>query len=111
MPLRATPMSNDFEPIELTVTPDRHGNYWVCNSDGDPLFAALPEVWVDLAPYLAARTPSEHGVSCDCTLIVRLQGADYDLAHNTIGALAATPIVNTVPVQQPPQCLYAGPQL
>jgi len=41
--------------IELTVVPSDDGSYSAIWSDGDLLFAGVPETWIDLMGFMAAR--------------------------------------------------------
>jgi len=44
-------------PFELTVKahPDDHCLYAVCWSDGDAQIDNIPEIWIDLIPFMVAR--------------------------------------------------------
>jgi hypothetical protein len=95
--------------IELTVTshPDDGLLYMACWNDGEQLVHHIPEAWLDLVPFIAARLLLEHGCNLDRLLIVRLQGADLDMMRAPLGAVAATPLVNSAaPVKQPMRCIY-----
>jgi hypothetical protein len=96
--------------IELKVTrhPDADGVlYMACWNDGEPLVHHLPECWLDLMPFLAARRLLEQGYNLQRLLIVRLHGADLDMVRASLGAVAATPLVNTAaPVKAPLHCVY-----
>ena len=90
--------------IELMVTPHPDDGllYMACWSDGEPLVHHIPEVWLDLMPFLAARKLFEQGYNAGRLLIVRLRGADYELMRAPLGAVAATPLVNSAaPVERP----------
>jgi hypothetical protein len=94
-------------PIELTVHPYRcpHGEsfYRAVWPDGEPeRSAVIPEVFLDLAPWLIARILLEQGYNPQRELLVRLHGGDRDLVRAPLGAVAATPLVNTAaPVSHP----------
>ncbi len=95
-------------PIELTVQehPDSPLHYRIVWLDGDLFLGAIPECWLDLAPYMAARTLLEQGYNASRELIVRLQGADYELMRAPLGVVAAPPSLATSPVTQPTRCVY-----
>jgi hypothetical protein len=96
-------------PIELTVMPDPADNwaFQVCWSDGRQHIGGIPETWLDLIPFMAARTLLSHGYEADRLLIVRLQGADYELMSTTLGAAAGTPLPNEAsPARHPMRCIY-----
>src|SRR5438270_13204458 len=76
-------------PFELMVEeqPDTWC-YRVCWCDGEPdnmFLANIPESWLDLIPYMAARRLLEQGNNPDRLLIVRLRGADFDLMRAPLG--------------------------
>ena len=79
-------------PIELTVTPhqDDHSLYRAGWADGDTLLSHIPEPWLDLMGFLIARRLLEQGYDVNRLLVVRLQGADYELMRAPLGAAAAT---------------------
>lgn len=83
-------------PIELTVTPhpDDHSLYRACWSDGDTQLTHIPEPWLDLIGFLVARRLLEQGDDVNRLLVVRLQGADFELMRALLGAAAAPPLVN-----------------
>jgi hypothetical protein len=87
--------------IELTVKPHADNGllYEACWSDGDVVVRHIPEIFLDLVGFLAARQLVDWGYGLDRQLIVRLQGADYDLMRATLGNAAAPPQVNPVPVK------------
>ena len=96
-------------PIELTVTPhqDDHSLYRAGWADGDTLLSHIPEPWLDLFGFLIARRLLEQGYDVNRLLIVRLQGADFDLMRAPLGAAAATPLVNVAaPVKQAAHAIF-----
>jgi hypothetical protein len=97
--------------ITLTVMPHHEDalHYMACWSDGEVAVHHIPEVWLDLIPFMVARTLLAWGYDASRLLVVRLEGADYDLLRATIGAAAATPLVNSAaPVKQATQCVFQG---
>lgn len=94
--------------ITITVMPQPDSlHYMACWDEGERLFANIPELWLDLTPFMAARQLLEWGYDPNRLLIVRLQGADYELLRATVGAAAATPLVNTAaPVKQATRCVF-----
>ena len=62
---------------------------------GDTLLSHIPEPWLDLMGFLIARRLLEQGYNVNRLLVVRLQGADFDLMRAPLGAAAATPLVNS----------------
>jgi len=90
--------------IELTAMPhpDDALLYKACWDDGDDLVANVPYPYLDLLPFMIARTLLERGYDLKRLLVVRLRGADYEMARAPLGQLAATPTVNTArPVTHP----------
>ena len=95
--------------LEVMPHPDDRMLYMACWSDGDQLVHHLPECWLDLMPFLAARRLLEHGYDLKRLLIVRLHGAYLDMMRAPLGAVAATPLVNTAaPVKAATRCVYRG---
>jgi hypothetical protein len=85
-------------PIELIVRPEPDGKtYGVCwrGGDGAQVIYQLGDLWLDLAPFAAARSLVEQGYDPDRMMIVHLEGADYLMMRAPLGAVAATPLVNT----------------
>ena len=96
-------------PFELTVKPhpDDHCLYAACWSEGDAQIDNIPEIWIDLIPFMIARKLLSQGNNPDRLLIVRLEGADYELMRAPLGVAAATPLINTAaPVWQSTRCVY-----
>jgi hypothetical protein len=90
-------------PIELTVSShhDDHSRYQVSWSDGSHLIVQIPEIWLGLISFMSARALLEQGYKANRVLVIRLQGADYDLVSAPLGAVAATPLINYAnPVKQ-----------
>lgn len=86
----------------LTVVPDSGSTYTVYWGDGDLELAGIPEVYLDLIPFMLARKLLSLGYSARRLLVVRLQGADYEMVRAPLGAVAATPLVNVqAPVSRP----------
>lgn len=95
--------------IELMVTPhpDDHSLYRACWSDGDTQLTHIPEPWLDLIGFLVARGLLSQGYDVNRLLVVRLQGADFELMRAPLGAAAATPIVNVAaPVKQAAHAIF-----
>jgi hypothetical protein len=100
-------------PIELILRyhsePDcacaLYAAFW---PDGE-LFALLgiPEIWLDLAPFLAARILLEQGYNVAREFILRLEGADYELMRAPLGRVAATPVLSSEPVTRPAHAFIA----
>jgi hypothetical protein len=60
-------------------------------------------------PFLIARSLLSQGYNAKRLLIVRLEGADYEMQRAPLGAVAATPLVNTgAPVSEPTMAWTAG---
>jgi hypothetical protein len=66
-----------------------------CRADGVQVLGQLGEIWLDLAPFAAARWLLAQGYDPDRLLVVHLEGADHVMARAPLGAVAATPLVNT----------------
>ena len=67
----------------------------------------VPEVWLDLIPYLAARVLLSRGYAAGRGFIVRLQGSDRDMMRAPLGAEAATPKANSSsPVKRAAHCVF-----
>ena len=60
----------------------------------------IPEVLLDIIPYMVARKLLSHGNHPDRMLIVKLRGADFELMRAPLGILAATPVLNDKPVTE-----------
>jgi hypothetical protein len=84
--------------IEVIVEPHSDNNalyaVWWCDHS-DRLLHGLPECWLDVLPWLIARRLLEWEYDTERTLVVKLIGADYEMARAALGALAATPLLNT----------------
>jgi hypothetical protein len=100
--------------IELTVMPDHDidyalGGFKACWADGDELVSHVPYNFLDLMPFMIARALLEHGYNLERLLVVRLRGADYEMARAPLGQLAATPRINTArPVMHPQRSVRRG---
>lgn len=95
--------------IELTALPhsDDPWLYKVCWPDGDVQLSHIPEPWLDLMGFLVARRLLEQGYDVNRLLIVRLQGADFELMRAPLGAAAATPLINVAaPVKQAAHAVF-----
>jgi hypothetical protein len=98
-------------PMELLVEeqPQSCECFHVCWL-GEPdsvLLANIPEAWLDLTPFMAARALLRQGYNPDRLLVVRLYGADFDLVRAPLGVVAAPPLLNFAkPVMHPLRCLY-----
>ena len=67
---------------------------WCAWPDDESGLTGIPEIYLDLAPFMAARFLLSQGYNPQRLLIVRLQGADYELLRAPLGAAAAMPMVN-----------------
>ncbi len=84
-----------LQPIKVMVRPHADSEqYMACLPDDSQLIAHVPQLWLDLLPYMIARALLDRDYNVDRVLIVRLQGADYELMHAPLGAVAATPLVD-----------------
>jgi hypothetical protein len=104
-------------PFELIVE-EQHGDagcYRVCWCDGEPdpvYLCNLPEIWLDLIPYMVARRLIRQHNNPERLLIVKLRGADYELMRAPLGMVAASPLLNVDnPVNKPAHCLYRRREL
>jgi hypothetical protein len=90
-------------PIELIVVPEDDGcSYRAEWADGDPVVTHIQEILLDLIPFMLARKLLEQGYNVERIVVVRLQGADFELMRAPLGAAAATPLLNSAaPVKQP----------
>jgi hypothetical protein len=96
------------QPIDLTVMPDNNGQYMDCWPDGRELSEHVPEIWIDMIPFLAARVLISQGYDAERPFIVHLRGADYTLCKSTLGQVAATPVVNAgKPVTHGTLCIWS----
>ena len=78
------------------------------DADATPLLMHIPEAWLDLVPFMAARALLNQGHNPARVLRVRLQGADYELCYAPLGAVAATPLINfAAPATRPAHCIFA----
>jgi hypothetical protein len=99
-------------PIQLRFEPcfgDGFGPYYcaVWPDDGSVLLDRTRDIWLDMIPFLAARALLEQRYNPARTLIVHLQGADFELMRAPLGAVAAKPLVNMqAPVKEPARCLF-----
>lgn len=100
--------------IELMVEPhaDNGMLYMACWPDGDPTqLTHIGEIFLDLVPFMLARMLLSQGYNPQRQLIVRLQGADYDLMRAPLGAAAATPHINFAqPVKQATRAMLTRAQ-
>ena len=85
-----------LKPIEVLVRShvDSDVQYMACYPPDSQLIAHVPQLWLDLLPYMVARVLLDRDYNADRVLVVRLQGADFELMHAPLGAVAAPPIVN-----------------
>ena len=80
-----------MNPIEPTVIPHNGSpHYMVSWPDDESGLTGIPEIYLDLAPFMAARL--SQGYNPQQLLIVRLQGADYELLRAPLAS--AWPKVN-----------------
>jgi hypothetical protein len=69
--------------------------------------ANIPDTWLDLIPYMAARKLLQQGYNPERLLIVKLRGADFDLVRLPLGVVAAPPLPNiNKPVTKPTHCYW-----
>jgi hypothetical protein len=94
------------------VMPDHDNNRrymacW-CWPDGGERYAwDVPEIMLDIIHFQIARKLLAQDYDADSLLIVRLQGGDRELCRASIGAVAATPLINyDKPVLAPTYCVY-----
>jgi hypothetical protein len=94
-------------PIELTMQPHREKPqlYFASWPDGEVQLPNIPESLLDLVPYMLARLLLDQGYNPARLLIVRLQGADYELMRAPLGIVAAKPRLSTTPVERPAHSL------
>jgi hypothetical protein len=79
------------------------GGFKACWADGDDLVSSVPYSYLDLLPFMIARTLLEQGYDLNRLLIMWLRGADYEMARAPLGQLAATPLINTARLVTHPQ--------
>jgi hypothetical protein len=97
-------------PIVLIV--EEHPNasmfYRIAWIDGEPLrpIENVPEILLDLTPFIAARKLLADGYHPERMLIIQLRGADFELMRAPLGIVAATPRLNDTPVTDPARSLY-----
>ena len=94
-----------MNPIELTVIPHPHNgssHYMVCWPDDESGLTRIPEIYLNLAPFMVARL--SQGYNPQRLLIVRLQGADYELLRAPLAA--AMPVVNATPASQATRSIF-----
>ncbi len=108
-----TPMPmTDIPPdcILLIVEPhaDDRSLYRVAWSDnGEAALENIPEDWLDLIPFMAARWLLARRHDASRTLVLRLVGADFEMMRAPLGAVAAPPLVNyAAPVSCAVHCVY-----
>ncbi len=106
--MRALPIEVVVEHREET---DSAGQPWqayrACLAADGEHVALVPEIWIDLLPFLAARVLLERGFDVRRPLRVFLRGADFMLADTMLGCLCATPLVDFLhPVSEPTRMLY-----
>ena len=97
-----------MNPIELTVNPHNGSpHYMVCWPDDESGLTRIPEIYLDLASFIAARFLLSQGHNPQQLLIVRLQGANYEPLRAPLRAVAAMPKVNaTAPVSQVTRSIF-----
>jgi len=95
-------------PIEVTAMPDRDdSSQFMVVWNGSLQAQHVPDIWLDMIPFMVARVLLSQGYNAKRPFIVHLLGADYDLCRSTLGAVAATPLVNTArPVTEPSTCVF-----
>jgi hypothetical protein len=96
-----------MNPIELTVIPHPHNgssHYMVCWPDDESGLTRIPEIYLNLAPFMVARFLPSRGYNPQRLLIVRLQGADYELLRAPLAS--AMPVVNATPASQATRSIF-----
>ena len=96
-----------MNPIELTVMPHPHNgssHYMVCWPDDESGLTRIPEIYLNLAPFMVARFLPSRGYNPQRLLIVRLQGADYELLRAPLAS--AMPVVNATPASQATRSIF-----
>ena len=93
--------------IELTVVKDssapfRFKSVWANGTEDDSMVRQVFEEFLDLVPFMLARILVKQCYDPKRLLIVRLEGADYEMVRAPLGVVAATPLLNhAVPVTHP----------
>ena len=90
--------------LEILVAPHDNddGLYRADHADGTELLTGVPELMLDLIPFMLARRLLEWRYDPECLLVVKLQGADFEMMRAPLGVVAAKPLLNTAnPVTQP----------
>lgn len=97
------------------VMPDRDNSrrYQACRPDdehyrGERYAWDIPEIMLDLLPFMVARKLLAQGYDAgNSFLMLRLQNSDRELCRASLGAVAATPLINhEAPVLAPTYCVY-----
>ena len=77
---------------------------------GEPCISFIPASMIFLIGHMCACKLLADGYDPERQLIVRLQGADYDLLRAPLGCAAAAPLVNyDAPVHEPASVVYKRP--
>jgi hypothetical protein len=106
-------MKTERSSIVPTIMPHRNNDsvYQACWDDGRVVICNIPGVFLDLIGFMAARVLLEQGFNPERKLLVRLQGADYELLSASLGAAAATPMINNeTPVEHATRSMLARAQ-
>jgi hypothetical protein len=91
-----------MKPIEIIVTPQGNEFYQGHDADGGQMLTGVPEVMLDLIPFMVARRLLDWRYDPACLLVVKLRGADFDMMRAPLRVVAATPLLNTAaPVAHP----------
>ena len=95
--------------LELTVELHFDDDEQLCArfDNGEPCISFIPSSMIGLIGHMCACKLLADGYDPERQLIVRLQGADYDLLRAPLGCAAAQPLVNfDAPVSEPMSVVY-----
>ncbi len=103
--LLVQPQSDDpkfFEVLLLNHEPRLEDTgVWFCSR--------IPELFLDLVPWMVARELIAHYYEPSRTLVVNLRGSDKTMMRAPLGEVAATPLVNSAsPVKEPAHPFWYG---
>lgn len=80
-----------------------HRVRWDDGETNTVMLSNIPEIWLDFIGFMVARRLLKYDYSPDRPLIVRLQGADFELIRCPLGI---APLNFAKPVSQPIHCSY-----